>query len=180
MKKKILFISSFVLLVGCKSTPYQASQPEINNYFENQTVKLQAGEVEHKDHGKILATSEPYTTEFNECQKESFSGQSFMFGSLNVSDPKKLEQFSFDYMKKLVDALFSNDKKSSAHAGTMAALSVTSGVKPTYQSNYNARTIFDDKKLTSNIEAINVFSSKTLDCVKAKGWTYISKKKVTK
>ena len=153
MNNRIFIASLSLLLFGCKSTLYRASQEEINNYFDNQVVRLLAKEVEHKDYGKIPAESKSYRIEHYKCQQESFSGQSFKFGNLEVSDPRKLAQFSFDYIKKYTAFSFSNDKKLSKYVGV-------------YEQN-----MFDDKVLTSNVDAINALSSKTLDCLTAKGWS---------
>ena len=100
-----------------------------------------------------------------------------MFGTLKVNDPKQLNQFSFDYMKETIAVLFGNKKSNSAaYAGASAAIAVSSGTTPTYNYKATSKSLFSDKSLTDNIQGISKLSSQTLDCVKNKGWSYISKK----
>jgi len=181
MKRILITASVITLLAGCKTTPYIAPQNNIDDYFNNIVIKPQSGEVNHPNHGEMLATSEPYALDYDQCQEKVFEGQSFMFGTLKVSDPKKLNQFSFDYLKATVATLFGNKKGSSAaYAGASAAVSVSTGTTPTYNYATTSKSLFRDKSLTDNLKDINKLSSQTLDCVRNKGWSYISKKKTKK
>lgn len=160
MKSKLLLLSSVVLLSACKSTPYviKASQSDINKYFKEQTLKPQNGNVEHSKYGKIPATEEPYKTEYNECLNQSFSGKTFVFGEIEISDPQKLKQYSNDHLMHQLSFLISKNGRRDAT------------IKP----------IFDDQSFKPTLESIRVLTSKTLDCVKSKGWVYLSNKKSEK
>lgn len=156
MKSKLLLISTVFLLSACKSTPneFKASQSDINEYFENQVLKPQNGNVEHSEYGRMAATMKPYTTDFNECQTEAFSGKSFMFAELEISDPKKLNQYSDDYLMHLVSFIIPKNGR----------------------RNVTIKPIFDDKSFKSTLDGIHVLTKKTLDCVKNKGWIYLTNK----
>ncbi|NLR14269.1 hypothetical protein [Pseudoalteromonas peptidolytica] len=136
----------------------KASQSDINNYFEKQVLKPQSGHVEHSQYGKIAVTEEPYKTEYNECLKQSFSGESFMFGELEVSDPERLKQYSSDYlMHRLAFIVLKNSRRDVS-------------IKP----------IFDDQSFKPILNGIQNLTSRTLDCVKSKGWVYLPNKKSEK
>lgn len=137
-------------LNACSTTPQQASDQEIITYFKNLKVEAQMGEVEHKTFGRMKTTQPPYITDYNECQTTAFSGQSFMFGDLKVSDPKKLYQYSKEQFIYQMFTLWGSRKYE----------------KPD--------PIFNDQRFIQNHDRINVLNAKTLDCIKDKGWEYIS------
>jgi hypothetical protein len=83
----------------------------------------------------------------------SFSGTSFTFGDLTISDSKKLVQYSNDHLMHQISFLLSKRKKI--------------GFKP----------IFEDSQFKPSLDRIHELNSTTLDCVKSKGWVYINKKK---
>ena len=157
MKRKLLLLSSIVLLSACKSTPYviKASQSDINKYFEKQEIKPQGGNVEHSKYGKMAATQEPYKSTYIECLNQSFSSVSFMFGQLNVSDPQKLKQYSNDHLMHQLGFLISKNGRRDA----------------------TIRPIFDDPSFKPTLEKIHSLTSNTLTCVKSKGWVYLTNKR---
>ncbi|MEY4589559.1 MAG: hypothetical protein RL497_1635 [Pseudomonadota bacterium] len=181
MTKKIILtsvLSTFVF--GCSTAPYKAPQSQIDSYFDSMKISPQGGEVEHKNHGKIKTTENPYAKDYDLCEEESFKGKYFLFGAREVSNSKQLSQFSSDYLKEMVKAFlaYKNTSGSGAHAGAMAATSVSAGaaVQNTNDKQYN-KSIFDDKQLLLNLKGINELEERTLECVKAKGWSYIETKK---
>ena len=181
MIKKILLTSVLgVFVAGCSTAPYKAPQSQIDTYFDNMKISPQGGEVEHKNHGRMKATENPYAADYDQCQVEAFKGRSFLFGTREVNNPKQLSQFSSDYLKELFKTYMAikNSSGSGAHAGAMAASAVSTG---TSMSNSNikqyTRTIFDDKEVLSNLNGINELETNTLDCIKSKGWSYIEAKK---
>lgn len=181
MSKKLVATSALcALMIGCATAPYQAPQAQIDAYFDNMKISPFVGEVEHTSHGKIKTTDKAYVTDYDQCQTQSFNGQSFLFGTREVKDPKQLTQFSDDYIKEVLAAIFAvrSGSGSGAHAGAMAATSVSTGT-PMQHTNYNQykKTIFDDKQVLSNIKGINDLEAKTLECVKAKGWVFVADKK---
>ena len=181
MKYKIaLTFALSSLIVGCSTAPYIAPQSQIDSYFDNIKLLPQGGEVEHINYGRMKATQEPYTKDYDECQSVSFKGKSFLFGTREVSNPKHLAQFSNDYMVQIITAMIAYKKSSGsgAHAGAMAATSVSTGstIQNTNYTQYS-NTIFDDKSILSNLKGINELEEATLECVKAKGWVYIQTKK---
>ncbi|MPY24687.1 hypothetical protein FM037_12485 [Shewanella psychropiezotolerans] len=159
MKSKLL-LSSLILLCACKPTPYvsKTSQSDINKYFEKQVIKPQGGEVEHIKYGKMAATQEPYATDYNECQNQSFLGKFFMFGELKISDPKKLYQYSMDSLMYQL-------------AFSFPELGL---------SDITTNPIFEDKEFKRTLDEINLLTSKALICVENKGWIYLSQKKSEK
>lgn len=181
MTKKILLTSVLsAVLFGCSTTPYVAPQAQIDAYFDNMKIAPQAGEVEHKDHGKMKATENPYAADYNQCQEEAFKGNSFLFGSREVTNPKQLSQASSDYMKEIFTAFlaYKNGSGSAAHAGATVATAVSSGTAlPNANYKQPSKTIFEDKQILSNIKVISGLETKTLECAKAKGWSYVSAKK---
>ena len=181
MIKRIILISVLSsFMMGCSTAPYKAPQSQIDFYFDNMKFTPQGGEVEHKNYGKMKATENPYAKDYDQCQEESFKGKSFLFGTREVSNPKQLSQFSSDYLKEILTALlaYKNSAGSGAHAGAMAATAVSTGAAvPNTNYKQYSKSIFDDKQILSNQSGINELEKNTLECVKAKGWSYIEAKK---
>ena len=174
MKNKIgLTFAITTLIVGCSTAPYKAPQSQIDLYFDNIKLLPQGGEVEHINYGKMKASQDPYTKDYDECQNESFKGKSFLFGTREVSNPKHLAQFSNDFMLHIITA-YTKNSGLGALAGSMAA---TSGSTPNTNHSKYRHTIFDDKSILSNLNGITKLEDATLECVKAKGWVYIQTKK---
>jgi len=153
MISKLLLLSALILLIMSK--PAIASQTDIENYFEKQPVKIQNGEVEHAKYGRMAATESPYSSEYNQCEDEIFSEKSFTFGEQKISDPNKLNSFVDDYFVHTIALSYPESKERDLY------------VKP----------IFYDPKFNANYEEINQLISKTLECVKRKGWSYVKSTK---
>lgn len=157
MNKRIILLSSVILLSACNSTPHKikASDSEVKSYFDNLVIKPQNGEVKHDKHGTIAATQTPYITDYNECLNHVFSGQSFMFGGIKINDPQKLEQYSDDYlMHKLAFIMPKNGRRDAT-----------------------IRPVFDDESFKENLDKIRSLKSEVLACTKNKGWSYLPSKK---
>ncbi|RJE77049.1 hypothetical protein BGP78_02040 [Pseudoalteromonas sp. MSK9-3] len=157
MKKTLIILSAVAMVSACKTTPInQASDSEVQKYFQNLEIKPQNGSVKHIKFGQIKATEEPYATEYNECQNEAFAGKVFTFGTVEVTNPKKLSQYSDDSLIRDLKFILAKRKDVS--------------IKP----------VFDDPRFKSNLEQIRELKRKTLECVKKAGWSYLSNKEVSK
>lgn len=159
MKTKATLLILFSSLSACVTQPELIkpdTSPEANKeielYFNSQEFWPQNGEVEHAKHGRMAATVEPYLSDYTICQREVFSGKSFVFGSLTISDPKKLRQFVNDFHINLLAHKLPDSDERRQDA---------------------IKQIFYHPSFFENYKKIGPLVPRTVDCVKEKGWTYL-------
>jgi len=128
---------------------------EIEDYFKNQKIKPQRGDVEHSKHGRMAATSAPYSLDYTQCQNKVFSEKGFTFGNLTVSDPVKLKQFSIDFHVNLMAHQLADAK----------------------ERKEMINQLFYYPGFYENHEKIVPLIQKTVACVKDMGWSYVKSKK---
>ncbi len=161
MKKAIILLSILALtacgLTSYKAQSHKASQAQIDNYFDNIRIRANVGQVHNDKYGTFKASQDPFKTDYDACQSKQYEGKSFVFGTREISDPKKLNQFSHDYFVEYLRLVSSIGKPSAR--------------------TINTKSIFYDERFSEIANNINKIDSKVLDCVKAKGWKYLSDKK---
>jgi hypothetical protein len=156
--KSYLILLVATSLVGCtslSSKPYTASQKDIDYYFSNQKLKVNSGVVHHADLGEVPYSNENYVQDYDKCLERSFEGETFQFGNRSVSDPKVLNQMSDDNTYLFLQAYFKPN----------------SGITKKPENR-----VFNDKVIISTLKQVSPYLLKSLDCVKAKGWSFPAKK----
>ena len=151
MKNSVLSI--FMLaIVSCSSVEIKSSQSDVDAYFNNQDLTPKVDAYRHPKHGEVSLDDPRYTTDYENCLNESFEGKSYQFGSTTVSEPKKLMRYNLD---------------KSIHA-----IKIITG---RYEKGFKANAFFLDKQYSDIDKEISDSFSKSVACVKKKGWEEVRK-----
>jgi len=160
MKVKFVYICILVIsLVGCsfqQKKPYIATEADFDSYFDSQIIVVNPGVVTHPEYGTVPYSDERYQSDDKACLEKTFSGQSFKFGSREISDPMVMRQMTYDNSFLFFQAMIG---------------SRSSG------SNDPKNNLFEDKAVLNEMNRSLPLESKSIDCVKEKGWKYPSSKK---
>jgi hypothetical protein len=190
MKSKLLLIS-LLMLSACiqrpvpSAEPFTATEADFDFYFSHQVINYLREEYSHEQYGVVSSNKEPFISDNNSCAQAAFSGKSFVFGTRTISDLDVLSQMNRDKTIYFFNIFMEFGRiltsGSGALAGSRSAVAIstgnTSNIDQISENRVSEQSIFEDQSVVTKIEQINELDEKRSECVKAKGWSYIEKKK---
>jgi hypothetical protein len=171
---RLIFFTTFVLLSGCVSAPYQPSNAAIDRYLSNQVISNHISKFYNEEYGVINTNEEPLKTIYANCEKEAFEGFSITLGTHVITDIDTLMQIQVDHITQMLASIRrhqNNRSGSAAHAGAGAATAVMSG--DTSNIGYNqpiSKSIFDDTIVRDKVMKIVETNQQKLQCLTADNW----------